>query len=311
MNVDRIVLAFAGSMILASLLLAHYLSPSWLWLTGFVGANMVPILAVPYFFVGLSIVHCYARPSSQRTLWLTLFYVVLIMFGFLAMLLVTGLGFAETWLGLRRRKAGGVAWRAGSGSRNSSGGGTGWAASSTRSAAPMDVTFGKARTSGRARVTTPPKGHAVDTHADAMPSRSMGPRLRMATSTVLGRPPRAAATASARLESSFAAAVAQAGSGIPAPGLGGPAEGAKAAKGPAVKMARGARRTRAITAARNGEKGAGRGMMGLLPLGWSHKVPHPRRRAMPPSPHLSEDGPWIRAKEPGRQHATQGPRSDL
>jgi len=41
MNVDRAVLAFAGVVILASLLLAWYVSPYWLWLTVFVGLNML------------------------------------------------------------------------------------------------------------------------------------------------------------------------------------------------------------------------------------------------------------------------------
>ena len=41
MNVDRAVLAFAGMMILTSLALAWFVSPYWLLLTAFVGANMV------------------------------------------------------------------------------------------------------------------------------------------------------------------------------------------------------------------------------------------------------------------------------
>jgi hypothetical protein len=41
MSIDRIVLAFAGSVILISLLLAHYHSLNWLWLTAFVGANLL------------------------------------------------------------------------------------------------------------------------------------------------------------------------------------------------------------------------------------------------------------------------------
>ena len=41
MNVDRIVLAFAGVMILATLLLAHYHNPNWLWFTAFVGLNLL------------------------------------------------------------------------------------------------------------------------------------------------------------------------------------------------------------------------------------------------------------------------------
>jgi len=41
MNIDRIVLAFAGSAVLLSLLLSHYHSPYWLWFTAFVGANLL------------------------------------------------------------------------------------------------------------------------------------------------------------------------------------------------------------------------------------------------------------------------------
>lgn len=40
MNIDRVIFAFAGVMILASLALAHFFSPYWLWLTAFVGLNM-------------------------------------------------------------------------------------------------------------------------------------------------------------------------------------------------------------------------------------------------------------------------------
>lgn len=41
MNIDRMVLRFAGAMVLLSLLLAHFHSPWWLWLTAFVGANLL------------------------------------------------------------------------------------------------------------------------------------------------------------------------------------------------------------------------------------------------------------------------------
>jgi hypothetical protein len=40
MNIDGWVMRFAGIFILASLLLAHYVSPNWLWFTAFVGANL-------------------------------------------------------------------------------------------------------------------------------------------------------------------------------------------------------------------------------------------------------------------------------
>ena len=40
MSIDRMVLAFAGLMILVSLLLGLYVSPDWYWFTAFVGANL-------------------------------------------------------------------------------------------------------------------------------------------------------------------------------------------------------------------------------------------------------------------------------
>ena len=41
MSIDRIVMAFAGLVVLVSLALAHYLdNANWLWLTAFVGVNM-------------------------------------------------------------------------------------------------------------------------------------------------------------------------------------------------------------------------------------------------------------------------------
>ncbi len=41
MNVDRAVLTLAGSLVLVSLLLTWLLSPYWLLLTAFVGANLL------------------------------------------------------------------------------------------------------------------------------------------------------------------------------------------------------------------------------------------------------------------------------
>jgi hypothetical protein len=41
MNIDRIVLGFAGGMVILSLVLAQLLSPWWQLLTLFVGANLL------------------------------------------------------------------------------------------------------------------------------------------------------------------------------------------------------------------------------------------------------------------------------
>jgi len=40
MSIDRAILAFAGFMVLVSLALGVFVSPYWLWLTAFVGANL-------------------------------------------------------------------------------------------------------------------------------------------------------------------------------------------------------------------------------------------------------------------------------
>lgn len=40
MPIDRVVLAFAGAVILLSLALTHYHDANWMWLTAFVGANL-------------------------------------------------------------------------------------------------------------------------------------------------------------------------------------------------------------------------------------------------------------------------------
>jgi hypothetical protein len=41
MTVQRFVLAFAGIMVLASVLLARFVHPRFLWLAAFVGANLL------------------------------------------------------------------------------------------------------------------------------------------------------------------------------------------------------------------------------------------------------------------------------
>lgn len=41
MNIDRFVMAFAGSVILLSLVLTHFHHANWMWLTAFVGVNLL------------------------------------------------------------------------------------------------------------------------------------------------------------------------------------------------------------------------------------------------------------------------------
>lgn len=48
MSQERIRLALAGSLILISLGLAHWHSGYWLWLTAFVGANLLQLAFIGY-----------------------------------------------------------------------------------------------------------------------------------------------------------------------------------------------------------------------------------------------------------------------
>jgi len=41
MSIDRIVLAFAGTVVLVSLALSQLHNMAWLWLTAFVGSNLL------------------------------------------------------------------------------------------------------------------------------------------------------------------------------------------------------------------------------------------------------------------------------
>ena len=41
MTIERWVMMFAGTVVLLSLLLAHFVNPMWLWLAAFGGANML------------------------------------------------------------------------------------------------------------------------------------------------------------------------------------------------------------------------------------------------------------------------------
>lgn len=41
MKLENIIRALAGTMILISLALSHYVNPNWIWLTVFVGVNLL------------------------------------------------------------------------------------------------------------------------------------------------------------------------------------------------------------------------------------------------------------------------------
>lgn len=66
------------------------------------GSNLSPVLCLPFFFVGLAVVHAYARRRPLRWVILVGTYAAIMVFGWPAAALVV-LGFVEQWAGIRRR----------------------------------------------------------------------------------------------------------------------------------------------------------------------------------------------------------------
>jgi Predicted membrane protein (DUF2232) len=91
--------------------------PGWLWPAigiaallavlgagglGFLGRSLLIVLAVPYVFLGLAVVHAFARRVSHRRLALTLFYGAIMLLGW-PIVGVLLLGFVEDWAHVRQR----------------------------------------------------------------------------------------------------------------------------------------------------------------------------------------------------------------
>lgn len=71
----------------------------------YVAQNLAIMLAVPYFFLGLAVVHWAVRQASMKGLVLGAFYFVLLISGW-ALLVVAAIGMLEQWAGLRGRFGG-------------------------------------------------------------------------------------------------------------------------------------------------------------------------------------------------------------
>lgn len=69
---------------------------------GFVSRNLVFVLAVPFFFLGLAVVHTMAGLTPAAAALLSLIYLVIIFTGWFA-LVIAGLGILEQWVGLKDR----------------------------------------------------------------------------------------------------------------------------------------------------------------------------------------------------------------
>ncbi|GGF25105.1 membrane protein [Aliidongia dinghuensis] len=70
----------------------------------FAGSNLSVILAVPFLFQGLGVIHASAARSSKRAWLLAGVYVAVLVFGW-PIPLIVALGVIEQWVGLRRRIA--------------------------------------------------------------------------------------------------------------------------------------------------------------------------------------------------------------
>ena len=64
MCIDRVVLAVAGTFVLVSLLLAHFVSGYWLWFTAFVGANMLQAAVTGWCPMALILKKLGVRPGQ-------------------------------------------------------------------------------------------------------------------------------------------------------------------------------------------------------------------------------------------------------
>jgi len=72
--------------------------------TAFVGGALMVILATPFFFQGLAVVHAISRNLAWRMFFLVLLYALMVFMPWL-MLVIVILGVIEQWAGLRRRFA--------------------------------------------------------------------------------------------------------------------------------------------------------------------------------------------------------------
>jgi hypothetical protein len=73
------------------------------WL-GFVATNIALILCVPYFLTGLAVLHAVSARWNGRKAILIAVYLLLLLFGW-PLIVITGLGMMEYWVGLRQRFA--------------------------------------------------------------------------------------------------------------------------------------------------------------------------------------------------------------
>lgn len=64
MSIDRIVMAFAGAMVLLSVTLAHFFSPWWMLLAAFVGVNLIQASFTGFCPLAIALKRFGVRPGA-------------------------------------------------------------------------------------------------------------------------------------------------------------------------------------------------------------------------------------------------------
>jgi len=67
----------------------------------YIGRNLVLILGLPFFFLGLAVVHSIARAAPFPGVLLTVFYMVMFLSGWVSLIIIAT-GLIEQWAGIRR-----------------------------------------------------------------------------------------------------------------------------------------------------------------------------------------------------------------
>ncbi len=69
---------------------------------GYAGQTLTALFALPYFFLGLAVMHMLIRRMPGAPVVFVVFYIFMLIFGW-PLVLITGLGLVEQWADLRRR----------------------------------------------------------------------------------------------------------------------------------------------------------------------------------------------------------------
>lgn len=96
--IDLTLPEWSSWMLVLSGIMALVLPGDW----SYVGYNLVVVSMLPFFVLGLAVVHTFARQSAHGTVILVVFYVFLMVLGWSAFV-VAGAGIIEQWIGLRKR----------------------------------------------------------------------------------------------------------------------------------------------------------------------------------------------------------------